>query len=304
MSILALDIGGSAVKYGIWWQQELIETDSFPTPLTRKQFYDRINQLVTTFDPKYHLTGIALSCPGDTDETTGMVNGFSYVPFLHLGEFQHEFSTAVGLPVAMLNDANSAALAEMTSGIGVGHQEAVFLIIGSGIGLAVVKDGQVIMDTASQINHFDKLMADGVKSFNNSKVSPVHIARRVSLKKLKLPSSIEGKDVFELAQAGDGVAYKEIENMYQSLAEIVISLNAAFKPEFIGIGGGVSNNKELLPNLKRAVDDLLEEQSTLLGLFRTLFNSQDKLPKPELQLCRYKNDANLLGAIIHFERTR
>ncbi|WP_245249449.1 ROK family protein [Vagococcus allomyrinae] len=304
MTLLALDIGGSAVKHAIWHKDNLIEKDSFPTPLTRKSFYEAINELINNYRGKYHFSGVALSCPGDTDETTGMVNGISYVPFLHLGEFQQEFSEAVSLPVTMFNDANSAALAEMTMGIGVGHQEAVFLIIGSGVGLAVVHNGKIAMETSEKIDQLDKLVADGVKAFNNSKVSPVHIARRVSLKKLKMPSAIDGKDVFQLANDGDPIATKEVMSMYSSLAEIVISINGAFKPELIGIGGGISNNQELLPNLKKAVTNLLEKESGLLSIFKTLFNNQEDLPQPNIQLCQFKNDANLLGAIIHFNETK
>lgn len=304
LTLLALDVGGSAVKHGIWHEDELIEKDSFPTPLTRKLFYEAINDLIEANQDTYQFSGIALSCPGDTDETTGMVNGFSYVPFLHLGEFQQEFSDAVDLPVSMLNDANSAALAEMTMGIGVGHQEAVFLIIGSGVGLAVVKGGEITTEGSDKIDQLDKLVADGVKTFNNSKVSPVHIARRVSLKKLKLPSAIDGKDVFQLADEGDPVATKEVASMYSSLAEIVISINGAFKPELIGIGGGISNNKDLLPSLKKAVAELLKDQSGLLTIFKNLFYNQEDLPQPNIQLCQFKNDANLLGAVIHFQKTK
>lgn len=304
LALLALDIGGSAVKHGIWEENELLEKGSFPTPLTRKQFYEAINNLLAEQKATYKITGIALSCPGDIDESTGMVNGLSYVPFLHLGEFQQEFSEATGLPVSMLNDANAAALAEMTMGVGVGHQEAIFLIIGSGVGLSIVSKGKIVMDPSNKLDQLDKLVADGVKAINNNKVSPVHIARRVSLKKLKFPSAIDGKDVFQLAADGDSVAKKEIENMYSSLAEIVISLNSVFQPELIGIGGGVSNNQELLPNLEQAVDTLLQEENGLLAIFKTLFTSQKELPKPELTLCKYKNDANLLGAVIHFQDTK
>lgn len=304
MTLLALDIGGSAVKHGIWHEEKLIEKDSFPTPLTRKLFYTAINDLIKAKQDTYDISGIALSCPGDTDESTGMVNGLSYVPFLHLGEFQHEFSEAVGLPVSMINDANSATLAEMTMGIGVGHQEAVFLIIGSGVGLGVVNNGKLALETSDKIDQLDKLVADGVKTFNNNKVSPVHIARRVSLKKMKLPSAIDGKNVFQLAADGDPIALKEVDSMYTSLAEIIISINSAFKPEIIGIGGGISNNDELLPNLKQAVNELLQEENGLLTIFKHLFTNQEALPQPNIQLCKYRNDANLLGAVIHYKETK
>lgn len=80
-ALLALDIGGSAVKYGIWTKHQLIKQAQFPTPLTRNRFYSEVEQLRDQFATDFHLTGIAVSCPGDPDEQTGIIHGMSYVPY-------------------------------------------------------------------------------------------------------------------------------------------------------------------------------------------------------------------------------
>lgn len=303
MTLLAIDIGGSAVKYGLYVENELTTTKEFPTPLTRANFYQEIKNLLESYQGDEAPIGIALSCPGEVDETTGHINGLSFVPFLHLGEFQHEFSTTVGLPVTMINDANSAALAEMTLGVGQGHQQALFVIIGTGIGLGVVKNGHVILDSKDTKDEFSQYLAGSVKDMKNASVSPVHISRRVSLKKFHLPQTYDGKDVFKLAAEGDKIAVKEIERMYQSLADVLISLEQAFKPEIIAIGGGISNNSQLLPRLKKTVRKKLADETYLLNLLTSVVQITDSpLTPPNLVLCTYKNDANLLGAVIHFQK--
>lgn len=302
MALLAIDIGGSAVKYALYSDQELKNKDEFPTPLTRGSFYEEIQKIITEFSKEEEITGIGLSCPGDVDEETGQVNSLSFVPFLHLGEFQQEFSEAVSLPVSMINDANSAALAEMTLGIGKGHKQALFVIIGTGIGLAIVKDGEVVLDEQETKEEVDQYVAGGIKDVNNSFVSPVSIARRVSLKKFQLPSTYNGEDVFKLADEGDKIASKEIERMYQSLADVVISLNLAYQPELIGIGGGISNNSDLVPHLNETIKAKLADESYLVSLFKSLFDKEVSPSKaPNLEVCEYKNDANLLGAVIHYQ---
>lgn len=303
MALLTIDIGGSAVKYGIWDNGELKEKNQFPTPLIRTQFYSSLKKIKNKQSKNYSIDGLAVSCPGDVDESTGMVNGFSFVPFLHVLPFAKPLSEELGLPVSLINDANSAALAEMTYGIGQKKTHPLFVIIGTGVGVAIVENGEIITDSAEKIDQLDKRVADTIKNLNNHKVSPVHIGRRVSIKKFQMPSSIEGKDVFELAEQGDEIAQEELKQMYQSLADILLSLNLAFEPEFIGIGGGVSNNPDFVSNIRKELEKATIEQSGIVDWFKVIFTKEslDQQDIPEVKTCAYKNDANLLGAILHFE---
>ena len=305
MTLLAIDIGGSAVKYALAAGNELTAKAEFPTPLTRDSFFTEVKRVLETYATDHDITGIALSCPGEVDEATGQVNGLSFVPFLHLGEFQQTFSEEVQLPVTMINDANSAALAEMTLGIGQGHSTAIFVIIGTGIGMAIVKDGHVVLNSDDKDGELQQIVAEGIKDAKNNKVSLVHISRRVSLKKLQLPSTYDGKDVFALADAGDKIALKEVERMYQSLAEVIISLNLAYEPEIIGIGGGISNNPDLVPNLNERIKELMGNETYLLSAFKAIFEKEIRPTQtPHVEVCKFKNDANLLGAVIHFNHQK
>ncbi|MTD41517.1 ROK family protein [Erwinia sp. CPCC 100877] len=301
-AILALDIGGSAVKYGIWQNETLTHQNSFPTPFTRKQFYTAIQELCETF-ADFSIGGIAVSCPGEPDETTGIIHGISYVPFLHIGEFQQEFAAQLHLPVTLQNDADSAALAEMTLGIGREYQNVLFAIIGSGVGLAVVKDGKILKDSAEKMDTFEKFLADKIKVMKNSKVSPVQLGRTVSLKNFKWPKTLEGKDVFELAKQGNTVALQEIERMYEALAELMIVLNEAYTPEMIGLGGGISNNSELLPKLNEQIRQQLTTSQNKFSLFKTFYKKSADVQMPKIKICHFKKDANLIGAVLHFQET-
>lgn len=299
-TILALDIGGSAVKYGFWTAQKLDYQDQFPTPLTRNKFYQTVADICAAHEP---IAGIAVSCPGEPDEDTGIVHGMSYVPFLHLGEFQYDFATQLNRPVSLQNDAESAALAEMTFGVGQNHQNVLFTIIGSGIGLAIVQDGRILKNLADKFDNPEKRFADTIKTLNNSKVSPVQIGKTVSLKNFKLPSTIDGKTVFELAKQGDPIASQEIDQMYASLAEILIFLNAAYQPEIIGIGGGISNSPDLLAELNAHIETLLTAPDSRINFYKRFYSNPEQAFKhPNLQICRFKNDANLIGAALHYDQ--
>ncbi|MSD84030.1 ROK family protein [Lactobacillus curvatus] len=300
-ALLALDIGGSAVKYGIWTNHQLIKQAQFPTPLTRNRFYTEVEQLRDQFATNFHLIGIAVSCPGNPDEQTGIIHGMSYVPFLHLGEFQTEFATRLNLPVTLQNDADSAALAEMTAGIGQGHLSALFTIIGSGIGLSIVENGTILKTIADKIDNFDKFIADTIKTLNNSKVSPVQIGKTVALRNFKLPNTIDGKTAFELADQGNPIATQEVTQMYAALAEIMLFLNVAYAPEIIGIGGGISQRADLLPKLNAAIDTLLaDDNSSIKRYWQRRAGSTAPIPVPHIEICHFNQNANLIGAVYHF----
>lgn len=304
MALLVVDIGGSAVKYAVWDQNELKEKDEFPTPLTRGNFFDLLNEAKDKLANTYSFEGVTISTPGDVDEEAGLIRGTSAVPFLHLIPIKESLSEALGLPVSMENDANCAAIAEMKEGIGKGYTHPLFVIIGTGVGIAIVENGEVLRKQELKLDELDKTIAQQLAALKTPKASPVSLGKRVALKKFQMPSSIEGKEVFELAKEGDEVAINELQAMYDSLAQIMVTLNSAFEPEFIGIGGGVSNNDEFVPGIETAMKKLVSEDTELLGWFQKLFkkeSSQVGADIPTLKVCKFKNDANLLGAVIHYQ---
>lgn len=308
MALLALDIGGSAVKYAVWSEEKLHEKAEFPTPKLRSSFFDELKKIKAELEATYQLEGVAVSLPGEPDEASGVIKGFSFVPFLHVLPIKEAFEEELGLPVSLYNDADSAALAEMTYGIGKGAKNPLFVILGTGIGLAVVEAGKVI-PASDLVTNFDQKAADAFASLKNRQITLVHVARKVSVKKFKLPSSIDGKTVFELADEGDQVAQTELTKLYENLADVLTALQFAFKPEFIGIGGGISNNDSFVPALKETLDEKFANQKENVEWFKTVFsteteNEDPELTKPDIRASHYKNDANLLGAVIHFQQTQ
>lgn len=303
MAIMVIDIGGSAVKYGLWHRKHLSNLGQFPTPATRKEFFQQINQLKTKWQQETTIHGVAVSCPGEIHEDTGMITDLSFVPFLHVLPFLQPMEEAVGLPVSLFNDADSAALAEMTYGIGKGSQHPVFLIIGSGTGFAVIEDGQVLTADHDKINNIRKYLITKFRNMNNINISPVKIAQKVSLSKWSAPSTLSGEEVFQLAEENDPIAQKEIKKMYERLSEVLIAIQHAYQPEFIGIGGGISNNPVFLSTLKKQLQELIKQPTARTDWFVKLFFENDQLSindLPKLRTCHFKSEANLVGALIHY----
>lgn len=114
----------------------------------------------------------------------------------------------------------------------------------------------------------------------------VNMAKRYS-QAVNDGKSYTGKEVLELADQGDPVALKEKQVFLQSLAMGVFNIQHAFDPEMILIGGGVSQADFLLPALEAELDKLYQ-----------IVSISDL--RPQLAICHFKNEANLLGASIDF----
>lgn len=93
---------------------------------------------------KYKLIGAAFSLPGAVDDAAGIIGGTSALPYIHDFPIKRALGEKLFLPVAMENDANCAALGEAWLGVAKFCQDVVFLVIGTGVGGAVVKISRFI----------------------------------------------------------------------------------------------------------------------------------------------------------------
>ena len=138
--ILAIDIGGSAIKSGLWENDELTELPSFETPKT----WDEMKAYLKSLVEEHQITeGVAISAPGAVNAEEGVIYGVSAVPYLHRFPIKQELAEFLGVPVSFQNDANCAALAEVWQGNAKGLESAAMMIIGTGIGGGVVINGEL-----------------------------------------------------------------------------------------------------------------------------------------------------------------
>ena len=184
----------------------------------------------------------------------------------------------------MENDANSAALGELAEGAGKNCDSMAFFVIGTGIGGALIIN-QKVWHGAHLFGGEFGYMVIGTESVSDL-ASPVAMAKRYNKRTGK---KLDRKTVFALADEDDPVASDERQTLIHSLALAIYNVQQSFDPEKIVIGGGISNNPELIPLLNQEIEKL-----------RKQFNP-DSI-KPEIVLCKLKSDANLRGAVANFEQ--
>ena len=141
---MVFDIGGSAIKWSVITEKgDILISEKIEIAETIEEFFERLAGKVNELKNKYNLQGIALSAPGAVDNESGIIGGVSALPYIHGPNFKTILNEMTGLPVEIENDANCAALGECWLGAAKGENDSAFVVCGTGIGGAVVKDKKI-----------------------------------------------------------------------------------------------------------------------------------------------------------------
>ncbi|MBQ2372409.1 MAG: ROK family protein, partial [Bacteroidales bacterium] len=216
-------------------------------------------------------------------------------------EFSKLLSEAMnGLPVALTNDANAAAVGEMTYGAARGMKNFIMITLGTGVGSGIVINGDVVYGHdgfAGELGHVAAVRNNG-RTCNCGKTgcletyaSATGVARtaREWLELSNEPSilrnldNISSKDVYEAAQEGDALALKIFEFTGNILGRSFADFIAFSSPEAIVLFGGLARAKEYL---LKPIEDAMN--ANVLPLWR----GKVKIVFSQLK----ESDAAILGA--------
>ena len=274
MNLAAIDIGGTTIKIATWKDNQLQDKHAIDTPKDLDGFYEALTEEVNKIKKDTKIEGVAISSPGAVNKKTGIIGGSSAIPYIHNFKIVDELEKRFGLPVSVENDANSAALGELAEGSGKGCDSMAFFVIGTGIGGALIIN-QKVWHGAHLFGGEFGYMIMGAHTLSEL-ASPVAMANRYNERTGK---HLDGKTIFELADKDDPVASDERQTLIHALAVAIYNIQHSFDSEKIVLGGGISNNPELIPLLNKEIDRLRDDLDLV-----TL--------KPDIVLCKLKSDAN------------
>jgi glucokinase len=160
-------------------------------------------------------------------------------------------------PVVLDNDANCAARAELAYGAVTGAQDALVITLGTGIGGAVVLDGAVhrgYNGMAGEFGHMQVVPGGRDCECGGSGCWEQYCSGNALVRFVREQGAqdLTGPMVTEAAEAGDPVALAAFADVGDWLGVGVANLVAAFDPEIVAIGGGVSAAGDLLLEPARA----------------------------------------------------
>ena len=181
-----------------------------------------------------------------------------------------------GIPVSLTNDANAAAVGEMTYGAARGLKDFIMITLGTGVGSGIVIDGKVVYGHdgfAGELGHVcvvrngGRLCGCGKTGCLETYCSATGVARtaREWLDATDEPSllrdveEISSKSVYDAAKAGDALAKRIFEYTGKLLGRSFADFIAFSAPEAIVLFGGLARAKEYLyePMLNAMNDNVL-----------------------------------------------
>lgn len=307
--VVGIDIGGTNTVFGIVDARgQVVAKDSVKTA-KHAEFDDYIedlreglSRLIRANELEDQIQGIGIGAPNGNYYTGEIINppNLPWGPVIPLAE---KVSKAFnGIPVAVTNDANAAAVGEMTYGAARGMKDFIMITLGTGVGSGIVINGQLVYGSdgfAGELGHVivkrnnGRICGCGRTGCLEAYCSATGVARtaREFIEIRKEPSllrdldidDITSKDVYDAAIQGDKMA-KEIFNYTGTLlGEAFADMVAFSSPQAIILFGGLAKSGDLLLNpVKEALD------KNVMPIFR----GKTKILVSELK----EGDAAVLGA--------
>ena len=270
--VVGIDVGGQTTKMGIVdmrgqvLSQTVIRTDTH-TEVDKyiDDVAEALDKIINESGTAGKIRGIGVGAPNG-NYYTGTIENAANIAWgsNRTINFSELLSARTGgLKVALTNDANAAAVGEMTYGAARGMKNFIMITLGTGVGSGIVINGEVVYGHdgfAGELGHTcavrnnGRLCNCGKTGCLETYCSAIGVARtaREWLTLSDEPSvlrsldSISSKDVYEAAKEGDRLALKIFEFTGKMLGQSFADFVAFSAPEAIVLFGGLARAKEYL----------------------------------------------------------
>ena len=143
---MTLDVGGTAVKSGVYCDGTLEDIREYPTEAEKGggHVVALIETIIKEYENRHVFTGIGISTAGQVDSVKGrIIYANDNIPGYTGMEIKSIIESRFGKPAAVINDVNAAALGEARYGAGQGEEDFLCLTYGTGVGGAVFVKGKL-----------------------------------------------------------------------------------------------------------------------------------------------------------------
>ena len=307
--VVGIDVGGQSIKLGVVdakgevLTQSIIKTSQTTDPkIIIGEIATAVKSVIAASGKEGQIRGVGVGAPNG-NYYTGSIAFAPNLPWAANGEvkFSKMLTEALdGIPVSLTNDANAAAVGEMTYGAAKGMKNFIMITLGTGVGSGIVIDGKVVyghdgfageLGHTNIVRHNGRQCGCGRTGCLEAYCSAIGVARtaREWLDASDEPSllreydSFNAKDIFDCAKKGDALCKRVFDYTGTLLGTALSDFIAFSAPEAIVLFGGLARNKEFLTEpITKAMNE------NVLPLWR----GKVKLVYTELK----ESDAAILGA--------
>ena len=250
MNILAIDIGGTFIKYAYFENKKLIFNNKLKSEGDKGAEYiiKNVDDLIENILRDNNLDGIAVSSAGIVDPEKGNIIHASHtIPNYKGFNWKNYIKNKYNLRLEIDNDVNCAALGELSIGSVKNKDNILMLSIGTGIGGAFIKNGEIYRGANKCGLEVGYMNIEG-GNFEDLASTTALLKKYNELSKNK----INGYELFDLAKNGDEKAIESIEFAMENLAKGISNITYIIDPSFIVLGGGIMEQEDYLePIIKK-----------------------------------------------------
>ncbi|MDD7342099.1 MAG: ROK family protein [Bacteroidales bacterium] len=306
--VIGIDMGGTNTVFGIVDARgNVIASDSIKTAKHADindyidELHTELTRIIKANDAEGKINGIGIGAP-NANYFTGVIEDGVNLPWPTPIPLADLVSQKFGIPCLITNDANAAAIGEMTYGAARGLKDFIMITLGTGVGSGIVINGQMVYGHdgfAGELGHVivkrnnGRICGCGRTGCLEAYCSATGVARTARefleirndeslLRNLDI-NSITSKDVYDCAAAGDKLAKDIFEYTGTILGEALADFVTFSSPEaFVLFGGLTKSGDYIMKPIKEAFD------KNILSIYK----GKVKILLSELK----ESDAAVLGA--------
>ncbi len=306
--VIGIDMGGTNTAFGIVDARgNVIASDSIKTAKHSNitdyidELHTEIMRIVVANDAEDKINGIGIGAP-NANYYTGTIEDGVNLPWPTPIPLADLISEKFGIPCVITNDANAAAIGEMTYGVARGMKDFIMITLGTGVGSGIVINGQMVYGHdgfAGELGHVimkrnnGRMCGCGRTGCLETYCSATGVARTArefletrsdesKLRELDV-DTITSKDVYDAAIAGDKLAKEIFDYTGAILGEALADFAVFSSPEAFVLFGGLTKSGDLIMKpIREAFDKNIMK----------VFKGKIKILISELK----ESDAAVLGA--------
>ena len=307
--VVGIDIGGTNTVFGVVDARgNILASNSIKTQTYKElekyveDLYTELSKLINGCCGIERIKGIGIGAP-NANFYSGNIEHAPNLPWKGVIPFAKILSEKFGVPVALTNDANAAAIGEMTYGAARGMKDFIMITLGTGVGSGIVANGQLVYGHdgfAGELGHVivrrenGRPCGCGNHGCLETYTSATGVARTAceflekranedSLLRKTPVEQITSKDVYDAAVTGDQIAKDVFTFTGQLLGEAFADFIKFSSPEAIILFGGLAKSGDLL---------LIPLRKTMEENLMSIFKNKVKILFSEIK----DSDVAVLGA--------
>jgi glucokinase len=280
---VGVDIGGTKILVFITdLNGEIVYREKVETTMNVENIIDIIKKFLVKAGIRDHdVIGMGVGVPGITNTKEGLVVDAPSLKWTNV-KLHEQLQEQFKFPVFINNDVNCAALGERWLGSGKNTDDMFFLAIGTGVGSAIISNGELIYGHNYQSGEIAyNISEEDIRQGNFNKLGEFGLFEKKTSGQSLAQLGFSSRELFQEYEKGNSKVIPIMENFILQLSITIANCVNILNPECVVIGGGVS---ESMGTIIKQIEESVERFTPI---------------KTKIQLASLGGDAGCLGAVAY-----